>query len=218
MKLPQSLEGVLGLFGGTFDPIHNGHLRAAYELRCRLGLDRIHFIPAGQPPHRPEPFAPIGLRLQMLEAALADEPGCVVDRREVEREGPSYSVDTAESFRAEYPRHVLCLILGMDAFLDLPKWHRWTDLIDIVNLVVARRPGATLPRTGELGSLLNQRRILPDPSLSWALAGQIVVQDVTQLEIASTDLRASIRAGIEPKYLVPPAVGSIIAASGCYAE
>ncbi|MGD8339310.1 MAG: nicotinate-nucleotide adenylyltransferase [Gammaproteobacteria bacterium] len=218
MKLPPSLQGVLGVFGGTFDPIHNGHLRAAYELKRRLGLERIHFVPAGQPPHRPEPLAPIGLRLQMLEAALADEPGCVVDRREIERAGPSYSIDTAQSFRSEYPTHALCLMLGMDAFLDLPKWHRWTELLDTVNLIVARRPGTTLPRSGDLGSLLTRRRVLPDSSLSWEPAGQIIVQNVTQLEIASTDLRESIKAGIKPKYLVPPAVGGIIEASGCYAR
>jgi nicotinate-nucleotide adenylyltransferase len=109
-------------------------------------------------------------------------------------------------------------MLGMDAFLDLPKWHRWTELLDTVNLIVARRPGTTLPRSGDLGSLLTRRRVLPDSSLSWEPAGQIIVQNVTQLEIASTDLRESIKAGIKPKYLVPPAVGGIIEASGCYAR
>lgn len=218
MKLPGSLKGVLGLFGGTFDPVHNGHLRAAYELKHRLGIEQIHFLPAGQPPHRPEPLAPIGLRLQMLEAALADEPGCCVDRREIDREGPSYSVDTARSFRSEYPEHVLCLMLGMDAFLDLPTWHRWKELLDLVNFVVARRPGTSLPGSGELGRLLQQRRVVPDAALTWARCGQIVIQDVTQLEIASTDLRESIRAGIRPRFLVPPAVGKIIEVSGCYAH
>jgi nicotinate-nucleotide adenylyltransferase len=218
MKLPASLKGVIGLFGGTFDPVHNGHLRAAYELKHRLGIERIHFIPAGQPPHRPEPMAPVELRLQMLEAALADEPGCCIDLREIEREGPSYSVDTARSFRNEYPEHVLCLMLGMDAFLGLPQWHRWQDLLDMVNFVVARRPGTSLPSSGELGRLLEERQVVPDASLTWARSGQIVIQNVTQLEIASTDLRESIRAGIKPRFLVPPAVGKIIEASGCYAR
>jgi len=181
-------------------------------------LQRVHFIPARQPPHRPQPVAPVGLRLRMLEAALAEEAGCVIDQRELEREGPSFSFDTAKSFRREYPEHVLCLMLGMDAFLDLPHWHRWTELLDTVNLVVARRPGATLPHSGELGRLLQRRRIVPDPALSWAAAGQIIIQDVTQLEISSSDLRESIRSGIKPKYLVPPAVGKIIETSGCYAE
>jgi nicotinate-nucleotide adenylyltransferase len=218
MKLPPSLRRVLGLFGGTFDPIHNGHLRAAFELRQRLGLEKVHFIPAGQPPHRPEPVAGIDVRLRMLEAALQGEFGSVIDRREIERAGPSYTIDTVESFRHDYPDSVLCLLLGMDAFLDLPKWHRWQDLLGTVNLVVARRPGTTLPDSGEIGRLLQQRLVLPDAGQTWAQAGQIIVQDVTQLEISSTHLRESIRAGIEPRYLVPPDVGSIIAATGCYAR
>lgn len=218
MILSSDVAGVLGLFGGTFDPVHNGHLRTAFELRQRLGIDRIHFIPAGEPPHRDSPVAPIELRVAMLEAALGDFADSVVDARELAREGPSYSIDTAKSFRDEFPDHVLCLMLGMDAFLGLPMWHEWEALLQCVNLVVARRPGASLPRSGALGQLLDERRVLPDASRHWQTAGQIIVQDVTQLEIASTDLRASIRAGIEPRYLVPDAVWHIIETSGCYAH
>ena len=218
MRLPESLKGVLGLFGGTFDPVHHGHLRAAYELRALFDIDRVHFILASEPPHRDQPEASIELRLEMLEAALADEADCVVDRREIDREGPSYSIDTARSLRAEYPDHVLCLMLGMDAFLGLPDWHQWEQLLGLVNVVVARRPGASLPRDGELGRLLDERRVLPDEKRNWEPGGQIIVQDVTQLEIAATDLRNSIRAGIKPKYLVPDTVWNIIETSGCYAD
>ena len=210
--------GSLGLFGGTFDPVHNGHLRTAFELRQRLGIDRVHFIPAGDPPHRDSPVAATELRIAMLEAALGDSADTVVDSRELSREGPSYTIDTAKSFRDEFPNHVLCLMLGMDAFLGLPRWHEWEALLECVNLVVARRPGAALPRSGALGELLAERTVLPDASCLWQIAGQIIVQDVTQLEIASTDLRASIRAGVEPRYLVPDAVRHIIATSGCYAR
>jgi nicotinate-nucleotide adenylyltransferase len=218
MKLPGSLKAVLGLFGGTFDPVHHGHLRAAYELKIRFEIDRVHFIPASEPPHRDPPEASIELRLKMLEAALADEADCIVDRREIDRDGLSYSIDTAQSLRDEYPDHVLCLLLGMDAFLGLPEWHKWEQLLGLVNIVVARRPGASLPRDGELGHLLDERRVLPDAQRNWEAAGQIIVQDVTQLEIASTDLRNSIRAGIKPKYLVPDSVWNIIASSQCYAD
>lgn len=218
MRLPEGLEGVLGLFGGTFDPVHHGHLRTAYELRKRLQIDRVHFIPAGEPPHRARPEAAAKLRVAMLEAALAEDADCIVDRRELAREGPSYSIDTATSFRAEYPDHVLCLMLGMDAFLGLPQWREWDRLLDLANLVIARRPGASLPGSGPLGRMLEQRRIEPRAGRDWARAGEIVVQDVTQLEIASTDLRASIRAGIKPRYLVPDPVWHIIASSECYAE
>jgi nicotinate-nucleotide adenylyltransferase len=217
MRLPASLDGVLGIFGGMFDPVHHGHLRTAYELKVRLVIDRVHFVPAAEPPHRAPPEAPVELRLAMLAAALEQEAGCIIDRRELEREGPSYSIDTALSMRAEYPRHAICLLLGMDAFLGLPGWRDWERLLDLVNIVVARRPGADLPLEGPLGRLLSERRIVPDANLSWAAAGQIVVQDVTQLEISSSELRASIRAGIEPKYLMPDAVWRLIETSGCYA-
>lgn len=218
MRLPASLRGVVGIFGGTFDPVHHGHLRTAYELMQQLQIERVHFIPAAQPPHRPQPEAPARLRLEMLEAAVEGEPGCIVDRREIERDGTSYSIDTARSLRQDYPDHVLCLLLGMDAFLGLPEWHQWEDLFDLVNVVVARRPGASLPVGGELGRLLEARRIEPDANTCWAASGQIIIREVTQLEISATDLRNSIRAGIQPKYLVPDAVWDVIQTSGCYAE
>jgi nicotinate-nucleotide adenylyltransferase len=218
MRRPDHIKAVLGLFGGTFDPVHIGHLRTAYELKVRLGIDRLHFIPAAVPPHRPQPMASIELRVQMLTAALASESDVVVDLRELERAGPSYSIDTARSFRAEYPDHALCLLLGMDAFLGLPEWRDWEHLLDTVNIVVARRPGADLLRTGSLGRLLAERRVEADPLQDWEAFGQLIVQDVTQLEVSATDLRASIRDGIEPRYLVPYEVLRIIAASGCYAQ
>lgn len=217
MKRSGSVAGVIGIFGGTFDPVHIGHLRTAWELQQRLAIDRIHFIPAAVPPHRAQPVASADLRLAMLEAALAGDEHAIVDRRELEREGPSYSVDTAHSLRAEYPQHALCLLLGMDAFLGLTAWHEWERLLTLVNIVVARRPGAELPDSGTLGSLLAERRVGSADPVDWQPAGQVVIQDVTQLEVAATDLRASIAAGVAPKYLVPDAVWNIIVTSGCYA-
>lgn len=217
MRLPPSLEGVLGIFGGTFDPVHVGHLRTAYEIRARLGIERMHFIPAAVPPHRTRPTASFELRTEMLEAALEHEPGCTVDRRELGREGPSYTVDTAASLAAEFPAHALCLVLGMDAFVGLPTWHEWRRLLSLVNIVVARRPGSALPASGELGRLLAGHEVANPGDAYWERAGQIVVEDVTQLEVSATDLRDSIRAGIEPKYLVPDAVCNIITRTGCYA-
>lgn len=218
MKMPAGMRGTLGLFGGAFDPVHHGHLRTAYELKERLGLDRVHFLPAAVPPHRDRPVASFEQRVQMLEAALANEADCVVDRREAERTGPSYTIETAESFRREFPDHALCLLLGMDAFIGLPTWRRWRELLDLVNLVVARRPGSALPESGELGSLIAERRVHPADAIARAPAGQIIVQDVTQLEIASSEIRDSIRAGLEPRYLVPESVRRIIESCRCYAQ
>jgi nicotinate-nucleotide adenylyltransferase len=216
MTLVQGVAGTIGLFGGTFDPVHIGHLRTAYELRERFRFDELRFVPARTPPHRPSPAAPIAVRVRMLEAAIAEEPGFTLDLRELDRDGPSYSVDTAASLRAEFPEHALCLLLGMDAFVGLPTWHDWERMLSLVNIVVAQRPGAALPSGGELGQLLARHRV--EPGTPWAFCGQIVVQAVTQLEVSSTGLRASIREGVAPKFLVPDVVREIIAETGCYAQ
>src|SRR6266481_3704112 len=117
----------IGVFGGTFDPIHCGHLRTAFELWQELRLAEVRFLPTGSPPHRAQLYASPERRLQMVRAAVADQPSFVVDDREVRRSGVSYSVDTLTELRREYPGRSLCLLLGMDAFLGLPNWHRWRD-------------------------------------------------------------------------------------------
>jgi len=208
----------IGIFGGTFDPIHYGHLRTALELKRALDLARLHFVPAASPPHRTAPSTDALLRLRMVQAAIADEPGFFADDRELKRPGLSYTFDTLTSFRAEFPDRPLCLLLGMDAFLNLPYWHKWRELLDLAHVVVAQRPGWDAPRGGSLGELYLERRTVQAHELTLSLAGRIHVQPVTQLEIASTDLRASLRAGVDPKFLVPDAVRHIILETECYAE
>src|SRR5262245_12412890 len=141
----------LGLFGGTFDPIHYGHLRTAFELWQALGLAEVRFMPTGSPPHREQTHASAGHRLAMVKAAVAGQPAFTVDDREVRRSGVSYSVDTLAELRAEHPDRSLCLLLGMDAFLGLPNWHRWRELLDLAHIVVAHRPGWRAPPSGPLG-------------------------------------------------------------------
>jgi nicotinate-nucleotide adenylyltransferase len=206
----------IGLFGGTFDPIHYGHLRTAYELLHKLRLDEVRFIPCARPPHRSVDVTPSDLRVRMLASAIAAEPGFVIDERELARAGPSYTVDTLTSVRAEYPHSSLCLLLGMDAFLDLPSWHEWGRLLDLAHLVVAHRPGWQVPREGALGALLDRHQTDSPVGLRSAIAGRIHVEPVTQLEVSSTDLRRSIRDGIKPKYLLPKEVLSIIVETECY--
>jgi nicotinate-nucleotide adenylyltransferase len=206
----------IGIFGGTFDPIHYGHLRTAFELMQALRLSEVRFMPAGNPPHRDQTVADAELRLAMVRAAVEDQPGFTVDDREVRREGPSYSVDTLSGLRAEYPQRSLCLIVGMDAFLGLPKWRQWRELLELAHLVVAHRPGWRAPSMGPLGELLVDRGTGRINDLHEAKAGCIYIHAVTQLEISSTELRKLIAAGRDPRYLVPDSVRAVIAQSGCY--
>jgi nicotinate-nucleotide adenylyltransferase len=210
--------GPIGIFGGTFDPIHYGHLRTALELEQTLGLARVHFVPCASPPHRDAPMTDGRLRLKLVKAAIHGERKFVADDRELERAGPSYTVDTLASFRAEFPRRSLCLLVGMDAFLGLPKWHRWRELLSLAHIVVAHRPGWRAPTTGTLGKLLEERRASRAADLRRSAAGRMYVQPVTQLEISSTDLRAALVAGLDPKFLMPDSVRKIILKTECYAE
>jgi nicotinate-nucleotide adenylyltransferase len=208
----------IGLFGGTFDPIHYGHLRTAFELWQALKLAQVRFLPTGAPPHREAPLTTAKLRLQMVSAAIAGIDAFVVDDRETRRSGLSYSVDTLLELRGEYPDRSLCLMLGMDAFLGLPNWHRWRDIFDLAHVVVAHRPGWKAPMTGPLGEVMVDRGTGSVRDLHSANAGRIYVHAVTQLEIASTDLRQLILAGRDLRYLVPDAVRELILSTGCYSH
>jgi len=206
----------VGIFGGTFDPIHFGHLRTAFELLHALRLAEVRFVPAGNPPHRGVPLCDARRRLDMVRAAIADQPGFVVDDREVHRQGPSYTVLTLRELRAAEPGRPLCLIMGMDAFLGLPQWHEWRSLLDLAHVVVAHRPGWIAPDAGMLGELVAAHATQRVEDLHEAVAGRIHVRPVTQLEISSTDLRDLIVAGQDPRYLLPDSVRTMIRDTGCY--
>lgn len=206
----------VGVFGGTFDPIHHGHLRTAFELLEGLELEEIRFIPAARPPHRDAPGADAELRLAMVRAATEGQAGFVVDDRELRRAGPSYTVLTLAELRAELGARPICLVVGMDAFAGLPSWHRWQELLELAHLVVAHRPGWNPPQSGEVGELLQTRRAGRVAELHGSSMGRILVQPVTQLEISSTRLRDIVASGRDPRYLVPEPVRAIISKTACY--
>ena len=206
----------MGVFGGTFDPIHYGHLRTAFEVLQALRFDEVRFMPCGTPPHRGTPVAAADVRLDMVRAATEAQHGFVVDDRELSRDGPSYSVDTLTALRGEFPLRPIALIIGMDAFLDLPKWYHWQEILQLAHIVVAHRPGWKAPDIGPLGELLAERGTHRIGDLHQAKSGHIYILDVTQLEISSTDIRDLVSAGRDPRFLMPDAVRQYILDSGCY--
>ncbi len=206
----------MGVFGGTFDPIHFGHLRTAFEMLQALRFDEVRFMPCGTPPHRGQPVANAELRLAMVRAATEGQPGFVVDDRELRRDGPSYSVDTLTELRTEFPLRPLALMIGMDAFLNLTKWYQWRDILQYAHIVVAHRPGWRAPDMGPLGELLADRGTHRIGDLHQARSGHIYIHDVTQLEISSTEIRELVAAGRDPRFLMPDTVRQVIEKSGCY--
>lgn len=210
--------GLIGLFGGTFDPIHFGHLRTALELLNHLPLAEIRFTPCGFPPHGKTPAASAAIRLAMVKAAIADQPGFVVDEQELNRPGPSYTVDTLETLRAGSASRPLALIVGMDAFVTLDSWYRSEKILHLAHIIVVRRPGTPLPESGAAGISLAANRATDPAALAAAPAGSIWVQLVTQLEISSSAIRTAARAGQSQRYLVPDAVAAQIESTGCYAS
>lgn len=203
----------LAILGGTFDPVHFGHLRLAEEAREALGLDEVRWIPAGQPPHRQAPRVAAAHRLEMVRLAVAGNPAFTIDDAEARTDEPSYSVATLERLRAEAGRRPLVLLMGADAFLGLAAWHRWRELFDLAHVGVATRPGFALSPE-EWPAELAQAcacRVGDAPSLLRAApAGRIVGFSMTPLAISASLLRARLAAGLSVRYLLPDHVAEYI--------
>jgi nicotinate-nucleotide adenylyltransferase len=206
------------ILGGTFDPVHFGHLRPALEVQQALGIERVHLLPCRVPPHRGAPVASPEQRLALLRVAVADEAALAIDARELQREGPSYMVDTLEGLRGERGDQPLCLALGMDAFAGLESWHRWQDIPDLCHLVIMQRPGSAWPRQGVIAGWVEQARVDEPQVLRSRPAGCIIAVPVTQLAVSSTQIRALLAAGRSPRYLLPDAVLDRIRQENWYAS
>lgn len=197
----------IGIFGGTFDPVHIGHLRTALELREYLGLDAMHLMPAGDPVHRETPGTAAAHRLAMVRLAVAGEAGLVADDREIARGGATYSIDTLELMRREYGSGVpLCLCIGMDSLATLDTWQRWRELAEHAHIVVAARPGWSPPAAGPVARWVAERRVDDPARLRVSPAGAVHIAAMTLLPVAATDLRASLAAGRSIRYLTPDPV------------
>ncbi|MCX7945703.1 MAG: nicotinate-nucleotide adenylyltransferase [Hydrogenophilus sp.] len=214
---------MIGLLGGTFDPIHLAHLRLAEEARELLSLEQIWFIPSAAPPHRPPPAAAIHHRCEMIRRAIEGNPAFRLDARERSLPPPNYTIDTLSSIRAQLGPHLpLILLLGADAFCALPTWHRFEELLTHVHLAVATRPGyslTTLHLPSPFRSLWENRctpsywqRAAPPP------AGWILELPITPLAIAARDIRAARAVGRSIRYLLPDAVLEYIEANHLYTQ
>lgn len=199
---------MIGVYGGTFDPVHFGHLRTALEVLEIFALDELRLIPCSQPPHRGHPEVTAAFRLQMLQLAAAEQPGFVVDDRELRRDGPSYMVDTLASLRSETDAATpLLLFIGADAFAGLERWHQWQRLFDYAHIVVMTRPASPAPILSpflELRHTNNKQHLKNQP------AGCILLQNVTQLEISATQIRRLLAEHRDPRFLLPDAVLAFI--------
>lgn len=204
-------NGIIGILGGTFDPIHFGHIKPALELLHKLPLQEIRFIPCHIPPHRDTPAATPEQRWAMLNIVVRSQPGFIADPRELQRDGPSYTVDTLLDLRNELgPDRPLCLIMGNDAFNGLTGWYHWQQILELAHIVVLKRPGSRLPDDGPLADLLLHSSLERPQYLSRSPQGGVLPCEVTPVDISSTAIRNCIQAGESPRYMLPGAVWAYI--------
>ncbi len=206
----------IGILGGTFDPIHLGHLRLAEDLAEALDIKEVRILPTGTPPHRDPTLVPARDRLEMTRLAIAGNPRFVLDEHEVHKTKRCYMVDTLGELRDELgPKRPLVLFVGGDAFMGLDGWHNWQQLFELAHIAVAHRPGfppeTWLDRIAPaLLTQLLMRRANKATDLAGAPAGRIWLQAVTQMDISSSGIRTRIKAGQSIRYLVPETVHDYI--------
>lgn len=213
-----SLAEGIGIFGGTFDPVHFGHLRAALEVRELLGLRDFRLLPAGSPPHRANTFAGAEDRLAMLRLALDAYPNFQVDDREIRRGGFSYMADTLGEIRNESEDAPIMLMVGQDAANELDSWHEWRSIFELAHLVIMRRPDSRLAFSTALRGQLQDRWAENPEELKQKRAGGVLALEVTQLAISSTDIRRQLAAGHSPRFLLPDGVLEFIRRRGLYQD
>ncbi len=208
----------LGLYGGSFDPVHRGHLETALEVQQRLSLAELRFLPAARSPLKTSSSAHQH-RLAMLDIALAPYPSLQVDARELQRPPPSYTIDSLSAIRAEQgPQRPLIFILGVDSLLALPRWRRWQELTGLAHLLVVSRPGFQADFSPELAHWLKTVRTDEAALLQSRPFGHLLFLETQPWPLASRDIRAAIGQGRDVSPLLPPGVWDYIQEHGLYTE
>jgi nicotinate-nucleotide adenylyltransferase len=196
----------LAFFGGTFDPVHYGHLRCAEQARQLLKLETLYLLPAGDPPHRSTPYTTARQRLEMLRLALADFPSLAIDEREIHRNGPSYMVDTLVELQTQFRHRPLLLLIGQDAVNLLHTWHEWQRLFELTHIVTFPRPGAEPDYRPDIARQM-ARRTCPDlDSLLKMEVGGVLHLDLERIDISATAIQSMMRLGRSPRSMLPDAV------------
>ena len=196
----------IGIYGGTFDPIHNGHLTIATAMMQTLNLQSVQFIPNNYPIHRDTPVANAQHRLAMLRIATENNPAFIVNDIELNRAGPSYTVDTLKQLREENPSQTLCLLIGEDAFAKINQWHEWESLPDLVHLIIFNRPGVKRPYAPEIEALIQARETKNIADLSQQEAG-FIMQNISDLiDLSATQVRGKLKAGKDVSDDIPEGV------------
>lgn len=200
----------IGILGGTFNPIHFGHLRIAEEIAENLALDEVRFIPSAQPPHKPAPQVSAQHRANMVKLAIQNNPAFVLDDCELNREGASYTIDTLTDLRKKLGAQVgLFLIMGSDAFAHFNTWHRWQEILDDCHIVLVQRPhheSLMENFSAEMKDFFETHTQKTFPNLQEKAAGSIITQTITPLAISSTDIRERRQSKKSVRYLLPPDV------------
>ncbi len=201
---------MIGIFGGTFDPVHYGHIKPALSIKQALNLTQLRFIPNRIPPHREAPWLSVEQRLALLKTALQDYTDIRIDERELSRDGQSFMVDTLRSLQHDFPDETLCLIIGMDAFIGLNSWHQWRSLFDLCHLVVTTRPGfdqntMAAQMMPDDYQFLSERITQDINEIRSKATGKILLKSVPQLDISSTRIRAKLLAGEDVSDWMPKA-------------
>lgn len=207
---------LLGIFGGTFDPIHNGHLNPVIEAAKEIGMNQVIMIPCHIPPHKEQPSTAPKLRLKMVELACEHNPLFSVDDRELKKHSHSYTIETLKSLRADYPDKSLCFFMGSDSFSKLNSWHKWQELMDYAHIIVCQRDSRNVVLSPEIEGLLKKFRTKNPRELLDKNHGYIFDAATSELEVSSTDIRDKIKSGENWAQHVPDSVYDFITTHRLY--